>query len=56
MAAPDMPIGLYVATKHAQVGYGEMLRAELAPEHIGVSVLYPFSVVGTLAALECENG
>ncbi len=31
--------GLYTVMKHALVGYGEMLRYELAPEGIGVSVI-----------------
>jgi NAD(P)-dependent dehydrogenase (short-subunit alcohol dehydrogenase family) len=55
VAAPDMPIGLYVATKHALVAYGEMLRAELGPEHIGVSVLCPSGVVGNLAATSARE-
>jgi len=48
-APPDMKIGLYTATKHALVGYSETLRAELAPQGIGVSVLCPSRVVGNLA-------
>ena len=35
------PIGAYLASKYACVGYSEMLRAELAGEGIGVSVLCP---------------
>ena len=33
--------GLYTVMKHTLVGYSEMLRHELAPEAIGVSVLCP---------------
>lgn len=34
-------VGVYVGAKMAVVGLMEVLRAELAPEHIGVSVLCP---------------
>ncbi len=40
--------GLYSTTKHALVGYAEMLRHELAPEGIGVSLLCPGTVEGNL--------
>jgi NAD(P)-dependent dehydrogenase (short-subunit alcohol dehydrogenase family) len=40
------PIGDYAATKFAVGAMGEVLRAELAPEGIGVCVLYP-GVVAT---------
>jgi NAD(P)-dependent dehydrogenase (short-subunit alcohol dehydrogenase family) len=40
--------GLYSTTKHALVGYAEMLRHELAPEAIGVSLLCPGTVEGNL--------
>jgi NAD(P)-dependent dehydrogenase (short-subunit alcohol dehydrogenase family) len=40
--------GLYSTTKHALVGYAEMLRYELAPEGIGVSLLCPGTVEGNL--------
>jgi NAD(P)-dependent dehydrogenase (short-subunit alcohol dehydrogenase family) len=36
--------GIYVATKFAVVGFSEALRAELAPEGIGVSVFCPGGV------------
>ena len=36
--------GIYVATKFAVVGFSEALRAELAPEDIGVSVFCPGGV------------
>jgi NAD(P)-dependent dehydrogenase (short-subunit alcohol dehydrogenase family) len=38
---PDLALGAYAATKHALIGYGDALRAELAPEGIGVTVLCP---------------
>ena len=37
-------LGIYVATKHAVVALSEVLRQELAPENIGVSVLCPGGV------------
>jgi short-subunit dehydrogenase len=43
---PAGPIGDYAATKFGVSALGEALRAELAPEGIGVSVLYP-GVVAT---------
>ncbi len=39
-----MPIGVYTASKYAVVGYSEMLRMELEPDGIGVSVLCPGGV------------
>jgi NAD(P)-dependent dehydrogenase (short-subunit alcohol dehydrogenase family) len=47
--------GLYTTTKHALIGYCEMLRMELAPEGIGVSVLCPGLVVGNLGATSARN-
>jgi NAD(P)-dependent dehydrogenase (short-subunit alcohol dehydrogenase family) len=47
--------GLYTTTKHALIGYCAMLRAELAPEGIGVSALCPGVVVGNLAATSARN-
>jgi NAD(P)-dependent dehydrogenase (short-subunit alcohol dehydrogenase family) len=47
--------GLYTTTKHALIGYSAMLRAELAPEHIGVSVLCPGLVAGNLSATAARN-
>lgn len=41
VSVPQVPIGVYVASKYACVGYSECLRAELAGEGIGVSVLCP---------------
>jgi NAD(P)-dependent dehydrogenase (short-subunit alcohol dehydrogenase family) len=49
------PIGAYVASKYACVGYSEMLRAELAGEGIGVSVLCPGVVVSNLLQTSSEN-
>ena len=48
-------LGLYTATKHAVLGYGESLRGELAPEGIGVSVLCPGMVASNLAATSLRN-
>ena len=49
------PIGAYVASKYACVGYSEMLRAELAGEGIGVSVLCPGVVASSLMGTSAEN-
>ena len=49
------PIGAYIASKYACVGYSEMLRAELAAEGIGVSVLCPGVVASNLTATSAEN-
>jgi NAD(P)-dependent dehydrogenase (short-subunit alcohol dehydrogenase family) len=47
--------GLYTVMKHAIVGYGEMLRYELEPEGIGVSVLCPGLVESNLGATSARN-
>jgi NAD(P)-dependent dehydrogenase (short-subunit alcohol dehydrogenase family) len=47
--------GLYTTTKHALIGYADMLRQELAPEGIGVSVLCPGLVQGNLSATSARN-
>lgn len=47
--------GLYTVMKHALVGYGEMLRYELAPEGIGVSVLCPGLVESNLGSTSARN-
>lgn len=47
--------GLYTTTKHALVGYSAMLRADLEPEGIGVSVLCPGLVAGNLGATSARN-
>jgi len=49
------PIGAYIASKYACVGYSEMLRAELASEGIGVSVLCPGVVASNLMETSAEN-
>jgi NAD(P)-dependent dehydrogenase (short-subunit alcohol dehydrogenase family) len=49
-AVPMFPIGPYVASKYACVGYSESLRGELAPLGIGVSVLCPGMVASNLSA------
>ena len=49
------PLGAYIASKYACVGYSEMLRAELAGEGIGVSVLCPGVVASNLTATSAEN-
>jgi len=49
------PIGAYIASKYACVGYSEMLRAELAREGIGVSVLCPGVVASNLMGTSAEN-
>ena len=56
---PDMVggvhLGLYTATKHAVLGYSEILRAELAADGIGVSVLCPGMVDSNLMATSLRN-
>jgi short-subunit dehydrogenase len=49
------PMGAYVASKYACVGYSEMLRAELADQGIGVSVLCPAVVASNLLGTSTEN-
>jgi NAD(P)-dependent dehydrogenase (short-subunit alcohol dehydrogenase family) len=49
------PLGAYIASKYACVGYSEMLRAELASVGIGVSVLCPGVVASNLTATSAEN-
>ncbi len=41
--------GVYNATKHAQMAYGETLRAELSAEGIGVSLLLPAGTQSRIA-------
>jgi len=47
--------GLYTVMKHALVGYGEMLRNELEPDGIGVSVLCPGLVESNLGATSARH-
>ncbi len=49
------PIGAYIASKYACVGYSEMLRAELAAARIGVSVLCPGVVASNLMETSAAN-
>jgi NAD(P)-dependent dehydrogenase (short-subunit alcohol dehydrogenase family) len=49
------PIGAYTASKYACVGYSEMLRAELAGQGIGVSVLCPGVVASNLVGTSAAN-
>src|SRR5262245_17176341 len=49
------PIGAYTASKYACVGYSEMLRAELADQGIGVSVLCPGVVASNLMGTSAVN-
>lgn len=54
-AVPMFPIGPYVTSKYACVGYSESLRGELAPQGIGVSVLCPGMVASNLGATSARN-
>jgi NAD(P)-dependent dehydrogenase (short-subunit alcohol dehydrogenase family) len=47
--------GLYTVMKHAMVGYSEMLRHELAPDGIGVSVLCPGLVESNLGSTSARH-
>ena len=49
------PLGAYIASKYACVGYSEMLRHELAGEGIGVSVLCPGVVASNLTTTSAKN-
>jgi NAD(P)-dependent dehydrogenase (short-subunit alcohol dehydrogenase family) len=49
------PLGAYIASKYACVGYSEMLRAELAAEGIGVSVFCPAVVTSNLMETSARN-
>jgi NAD(P)-dependent dehydrogenase (short-subunit alcohol dehydrogenase family) len=55
MATEGFPIGAYIASKYACVGYSEMLRGELAGEGIGVSVLCPGVVASDLMNTSTQN-
>lgn len=52
---PETPVGVYVASKYACVGYTESLRHELAPEGIGVSLLLPGMTRSNLMATSARN-
>ena len=55
MSTEGFPIGAYITSKYACVGYSEMLRAELAAEDIGVSVLCPGVVESDLVTTSTQN-
>ncbi len=55
ISTEGFPIGAYIASKYACVGYSEMLRAELAGEGIGVSVLCPGVVASDLVTTSNAN-
>jgi NAD(P)-dependent dehydrogenase (short-subunit alcohol dehydrogenase family) len=47
--------GIYTVMKHGMAAYGEMLRYELAPEGIGVSVLCPGVVATNLGVTSARH-
>ena len=55
MSTEGIPIGAYIASKYACVGYSEMLRTELGAEGIGVSVLCPGVVASDLMNTSSQN-
>jgi NAD(P)-dependent dehydrogenase (short-subunit alcohol dehydrogenase family) len=55
VAVPELQVGVYTASKYACTGYSEILRAELAPEGIGVSVLCPGLIDTQLSATSARN-
>jgi NAD(P)-dependent dehydrogenase (short-subunit alcohol dehydrogenase family) len=55
ISVEGFPIGVYIASKYACVGYSESLRAELAKEGIGVSVLCPGTVQSDLYTTSATN-
>ena len=55
VAIADLQVGVYTASKYACNGYTEILRAELAPEDIGVSVLCPGLIDTNLAQTSARN-
>jgi len=52
VAIGAMPVGAYTASKFAVVGYSEMLREELAPAGIGVTLLCPGGVATRIGESE----
>ena len=52
---PGMGLGAYSAAKHGVVGLSEILRAELAPHRIGVSVLCPMGVATPMLAAQASR-
>jgi len=55
IAIPELQVGVYTASKYACTAYCELLRAELAPEGIGVSVLCPGLIDTQLGATSARN-
>jgi NAD(P)-dependent dehydrogenase (short-subunit alcohol dehydrogenase family) len=55
VAVPDLEVGIYTASKYACNGYSEILRAELASDGIGVSVLCPGLIATDLARTSARN-
>ena len=55
ISTEGFPIGAYISSKYACVGYSEMLRAELGREGIGVSVLCPGVVQSSLVDTSSKN-
>lgn len=55
IAVPELQVGVYTASKYACTAYCEILRAELAPEGIGVSVLCPGLIDTNLSATSARN-
>ncbi len=55
IAVPELEVGIYTASKYACTAYCEILRAELAPDGIGVSVLCPGLIDTQLAATSARN-
>jgi NAD(P)-dependent dehydrogenase (short-subunit alcohol dehydrogenase family) len=58
---PGVRMGAYVTSKYAIVGYGEVLRRELAEEGINVSLLFPAGMItrhleSSVAARPAELG
>lgn len=53
--ADQFPIGVYTASKYAATGFSEMLAAELAEHHIGVSILCAGMVNTNLGATSARN-
>lgn len=55
IAVPELMVGVYTASKYACTAYCEILRAELAPERIGVSVLCPGLIDTELSRTSARN-
>lgn len=55
IAIGELQVGVYTASKYACNGYTEILRAELADQGIGVSVLCPGLIATDLAKTSARN-